>query len=1076
MVGSTAAAAKPASDDLAGALLDATGTRGGLVAHVGCGEGGLTVKLHATSALVVHGLDVDAANVAAARRRIQAADLLGTVSADAWDGKNLPYVDNLVNLLVVEKAPDLSPAEAARVLCPNGILMARGDAMAAADTSLTRLSASGLPAGWTAWQKPRDERIDEWTHFLHGPDNNAVAHDRVVGPPRRLQWVGSPRYGRHHDKMSSISAVVSSGGRVFYIIDEAPYISILMPPQWQLVARDAFNGTVLWRRPIGPWHPHLFGLKSGPAHLPRKLVAVDDTVFLTIGIGQPITALDAATGEIIQSYAQTQHADEFVYCDGVLFVVTADDANESPATAQRRGETPGGGRRVMAVQATSGKTLWSVALPVLRGTLSVDGPRVLLMADDKLVCLDAAKGREQWRSKPLPRAETYPVRSTPTLVLYEDIVLFAGGEFAAHGNRSWAVGKDDTMTALDAATGKKLWSAPHPLSGYASGEDLLVVGGVVWAGETTSGHAVGRFTGRNVRTGKVVAEFDPDVSTYWFHHRCYRGKATDRFLLMSRTGTEFIDVEKQSWDINHWVRGACLYGLMPANGLLYAPQSPCACFLESRLTGFNALAPAAESSGDKAPPASGARLQRGPAYSQVINQESSTATPTDWPTYRGDMARSGSIDARVPAEVGPAWSADIGGRLSAPIVAAGRVIVASIDAHTVHAVDAKTGKPLWQFLAGGRVDSPPTYWQGRVIFGAADGCVYCLRAADGALAWRFRAAPIDRRLMSFEQLESVWPVHGSVLMLDGEVHFVAGRSMFLDGGLRYYRLNARTGGLLSETVMNEDDPGTDGTLQDLARQHNMPVAHPDVLSTDGRLIYMRSQPLRKDGVRLPLKALPYAGNPERYSVPPTQRPEHAHLFSPTGLLDDSWWHRTYWVHGSRFLGGWAGYTQAGKVAPAGRILVTDEENVYGFGRLPQYYRWTTPIEHHLFCAAKISSPEVTEKGGRVVHRWANPIPLFARAMALAGRTLFVAGPRDLVDEEQAVRQLNSDDMQRLIREQEAAYTGQRGGLLWAVSADDGEKLATLELDTIPVFDGMAAAGGRLYLATVDGRLICLAGE
>jgi len=50
---------------------------------------------------------------------------------------------------------------------------------------------------------------------LHGPDGNAVAHDQVVGPPRRLQWVGSPRYSRHHDKMSSLSAAVSAGGSHF---------------------------------------------------------------------------------------------------------------------------------------------------------------------------------------------------------------------------------------------------------------------------------------------------------------------------------------------------------------------------------------------------------------------------------------------------------------------------------------------------------------------------------------------------------------------------------------------------------------------------------------------------------------------------------------------------------------------------------------------------------------------------------------------------------------------------------------------------------------------------------------------
>ena len=40
--------------------------------------------------------------------------------------------------------------------------------------------------------------------------------------------------------------------------------------------------------------------------------------------------------------------------------------------------------------------------------------------------------------------------------------------------------------------------------------------------------------------------FDADKDAYWFHHRCYPGKATERYLLMSRTGTEFIDIKNRT--------------------------------------------------------------------------------------------------------------------------------------------------------------------------------------------------------------------------------------------------------------------------------------------------------------------------------------------------------------------------------------------------------------------------------------------------------------------------------------------------------------------------------------------------
>ena len=79
----------------------------------------------------------------------------------------------------------------------------------------------------------------------------------------------------------------------------------------------------------------------------------------------------------------------------------------------------------------------------------------------------------------------------------------------------------------------------------------------------------------------------------------------------------------------------------------------------------------------------------------------------------------------------------------------------------------KTGESQWTFTAGGRIDSPPAFYRGLLIFGSRDGWVYSLRADTGELAWKFCDLP-DRRLMAAHgQLESVWPVHGAVLIRDG---------------------------------------------------------------------------------------------------------------------------------------------------------------------------------------------------------------------------------------------------------------------------------------------------------------------
>jgi outer membrane protein assembly factor BamB len=1092
-------------------ILDAAGIKGGLVVHIGCGAdstgsrqaGGLTAALRANESYLVHGLDTDAANVAAARENIRSLGLYGPVCVAQFDGRRLPYIDNTVNLVVAESLGQVAMDEVLRVLCPTGVAYVKADGK------------------WARTVKPRPADIDEWTHYMHDAGGNAVAHDTVIGPPRRLQWQAGPQWGRHHDHMSSVTSCVTSGGRVFYIIDEGSRASIFLPPDWKLIARDAFNGTLLWKRPIPQWYPHMMGLKSGPAELPRRLVAVGDRVYVTLGIDAPLTVLDAATGQTIRTYENTGKTQEILFDNGVLFVVSDIPGEPEPAVsaddaalAKRRGITKViwdlKRRRIQAIQAETGKVLWRHDAPLMPLTPAADATGLYFCDGEKVICLDRSDGQVRWRSEAVPRTEKFRSFFAATLVVYDGVVLFAGGENAGLQGIQWDIRAKDTMTALSARTGEKLWDAYHPASGYRSPEDVLVINGVAWTGATFTGGLDGEFTGRDVKTGKIVRQFKPDVETYWFHHRCYRGKATDKYLLMSRTGTEFIDPTTGHWDINHWTRGACLYGVMPANGLVYNPQHPCACFAEAKENGFTALAPAAKAAPASPPGSQGPRLEKGPAFGAGSEKQAAGADG-GWPTYRADDARSGATATPVPAQLKQAWSAELGGRLSAVVVAEGRLLVATIDDHTIHAMDAAEGKELWHYTAGGRVDSPPTIHAGLAIFGCADGYVYCLRAADGKLAWRFRAAPEDRRLVAFDQVESVWPVSGSVLVREGVVHCVAGRSMFLDGGLRMIQLDAATGRLLAEKVLDAHVAETDKDLQAYTQKLNLPVALPDVLSCDANHVYMRSQ-------RFDL-----AGNREDVAsrAPWEQFGPGAHLFSPTGFLDGDYWHRSYWVFGRTFPAGWDCYYLAGKYATSGKILAFDGQSVYGFGRKAQYYRWTTPMEFELFAeirgvarpgdeetdraaarakaakageaakdgkdgkAAKATAPvsktsAPTDRRGNPApgamegRRWARDLPILVRAMVLADKTLFVAGLPDLVDEERALANRDDPEIQAALAQQNAAWQGKRGASLMAVAAADGKELAEYKLESPPVWDGLSAANGRLYLATQDGKVICLA--
>ena len=1065
-------------------ILSTTGVRGGLVIHIGCGEGKMTAALRANQSYIIHGLDRHQVNIDAARAHIRSLGLYGPVSVDLWQCEQLPYADNTVNLALVDDAASVPMQEVVRVLTPRGVACVHRDGK------------------WEKTVKPVNSETDEWTHYLYDASNNAVSSDRAVAPPHQLRWVGGPRWVRHHDHMSSFCAMVSAGGRLFYIIDEGMTASMQLPARWAVIARDAFNGKVLWKRRIEKWHPTMWPGKHGPAQLPRRLVADGDRLYVPLGSSAPLTALDAATGKTVRTYPRTTAAEEVLFADGMLYVVVnskpTDFTNTSFAGLLHRemgasswGSYPKpkkspqekqpfadvtGTRNIVAIDADSGQVKWTYTSPFLQLTLAVDGVRVYFHDGEHVVCLNGENGARLWASEPIERNMKMHAAFSANLVVRDGVVLFSGAE-----NWKFGYGANDMLTALSAMTGKKLWTAPHPPSGYCSPEDTFVVNGLVWTANVTNLRAPGTFTGRDLRSGKVRIEFPGDDGNHMPHHRCYRAKATERFFLMSRTGIEFVNPETRHWDRNDWVRGSCQYGIMPANGLVYAPPHSCSCYLESKLDGLCALTATRAPEAARKSSNEVARLMRGPAFGKTLSSvlvSEATASANlhrseDWPMYRHDRARSGSTHTCVAAALRPRWQSALGGRLSSPVVAGDRLFVASIDTHTVYALDAGSGKALWSFTAGGRVDSAPTIWQDCVVFGSADGCVYCLRTSDGALVWRLRAVPADRRIVAFEQLESQWPIHGSALIREGVVHCVAGRSMFLDGGLRYLRLDVASGKLLSENVMDDRNPRSRKELDANIRWPNLPVALPDILSCDGDHIYMRRQPFDFGGRRVEKTA--------------------PHLYSPTGFLDGgAWWHRTYWVYASAFGYG-TGYKTSARRGPAGRILVMDDKKLYGFAAKPphMYNGWSMSWwEYQLFAMDKkpamgAAPPAedihfLTRGGGRLKqwpqYAWTRDIPCIVRAMVLCDDLLFVAGPPHLLDERKAIVDPDDPEIKAAAAEQQSAMLGRKGSILLAVDLKDGATRVRRDLEFAPVWDGMIAANRRLYMSTLDGSVVCFAGE
>jgi len=131
--------------------------------------------------------------------------------------------------------------------------------------------------------------------------------------------------------------------------------------------------------------------------------------------------------------------------------------------------------------------------------------------------------------------------------------------------------------------------------------------------------------------------------------------------------------------------------------------------------------------------------------------------------------------------------------------------------------------------------------------------------------------------------------------------------------------------------------------------------------------------------------------------------------------------------------------------------------IYGYGR--RQVHWSNQLQDGAYRLFAVKRREgTTQTSASSVEPWTKPVAIQVRAMVLADNVLFVAGPPTDAGNGPAAREEN------------------QRALLMAVSASDGTELAQYQLDSSPVFDGMAAAYGRLYVSMEDGSLLCLTEE
>lgn len=996
---STVLVAASQDADSAVVLCESAGVSGGLCVLVGWGETRSLAELAATGRFLVHMLQRDPARVASLQAELHAKGAYGLASAELLvsDGA-LPYTENLVNVIVLGDAR-VSAEELLRVLCPGGVLLvgvAQPDDAALTAAGFER-TASLAEGRWRCTRKPWPKAMGSWTHPRQAADGNTVSSDELVGPPRRVRWVTGPQ--------QEISNMVTLGGRSFFA---------------GVLTRDAFNGLRLWEKKLSPSPARggfTYNSSSDAVHpiaTSQGLLVVDE---------KKLQLLDAATGQACREYPEADTPAEILVHEPTIVAMDRETIRALDlASGQSRWKEEAiraryaviGDEGVFFLQAVQGPASPSAsktpAKPPVKGSARWDNEPV------RLLCRDLKDGKLRWEQK--DHAWLSKVRGC---VAHESLLVCEISTLAddKQGN---------AIHVLSTADGRLLWSREYvPGSQHKKQARAMFIGDLLWVLEDK------KVVGLDPRTGEERKSY-PAGRTH-----CFPPIASSRYYFAGEM--DLTDLETGQIDANQITKTACSRdaGVVPANGLIYTFPKHCICW--PMLRDYAALAPARPGS-----TASWEDLQfepePGPAHAPQAAVEDAV---NQWPCYRHDALRSGSTVGVVPEQLSIRWTAALGDRpagviaedwrtnyfirgpVGPPVVAGGLVYVTRPDAHQVVALDGRSGRTRWTFTANGRVDTSPTIHRGLCLFGSKSGWVYCLRADNGGLVWRLRAAPLDERIVAYGQIESPWPVPGSVLVVDDVAYFAAGRQSLADGGILVFAVEPATGRVRWKQSINRvpqtnfyGSSGLEFDNFDLLQQEGDGV-------TMSRWLFQRPTGamtcLEKSGfarlangtgsVMFPRGSWSYAARneTEKWKERPYLRP--LAVFRDSALFGGSQDRKSVFrrdfklEEGEKFNAEWfAGWSTYERASKGGDLWRTQ--------RLARDATWT------------VVPGTASEK---------QPVA----AMILAGERLYTIGAE---------------------------------GALAVLDTKTGSTIGEVEVPA-PVWDSLAAAEGQLFFSTVDGQVVCL---
>jgi len=811
-------AAAPVPDD----LLKLSPVPGGLVVHAGARSAEFAVTTARTGPWLVAVIPLDAVSATSIRETLDKEGLSGQVRVlDGPISSKLPFATHGVTALVVDgdalgkRGPDA--AEVNRVLRPNGV---------------ARISRDGV---WTAATKARPTGMDDWAQFHGDATLNDRSDDTLIAQPRSLQW--SAGASRSHQ------AGVRTNGNVVAYMD---FISGKRGTE-RLVGRDPFNGIQLWQSEHKVASRFCFLMDKEHIYLHAQSGKV----------AAPMLVLDAQTGKDVRTLDQGFVVASEAYQEGGIW---------SKATWPQAVLTDGvliqvWGDTMWALDAPSGKLLWKTTLADGDKPYWAAAAAGLVVCSEgpgfgtagnyihgfnrttmrRVVARDLKTGVKRWTWNWEGPVIENALPKVSHLVIGDGRV---GLSMIRKGTPTKSSEYVAYLVNLDLKTGKQVWQQE-------------------WTGEGVKGiqrHGYFRtsiFAGQQwevrmaVPRGRSLADGTPTVNKWALDFRCHPARTTPNYIFSSLSVTSIGD---DRYYFNESARSTCDLGTFPANGLLYQTATECGCF---------AWMPATNAFSSEAPPepiANAERTQRGKAGPATVPGRSWPA-PGDWPMHLRDPKRSAWVDTELPSAPTIAWTLKLGttlpssallandwvnhptfaGTVSAPSMAEGIAIVALSQVGAVIGIDPTTGQEKWRTPIAGRVDSAPTIYRGVVLVGTRLGWVYGLNRETGEMIWRFVAAPTMSTIVSHGQVESCWPVSGSVQIVDGLAWVAAGRELSMNGGIWWWGLDP-----LSGAIKRQGHTGFDG---EWLRESTMPMKGKRPDREQGRLGGAVSPPV-SDGTNL----------------------------------------------------------------------------------------------------------------------------------------------------------------------------------------------------------------------------------